>query len=537
MAELNTDSTFLQHVPCEACGSSDANGLYDDGHTFCFACGAYAGGEGVVGPVHTFEALPTEAIAESVRDITPQTFKHFGYRYGTYRGKTVHVAPYFDAEGRLVAQHLRTRDKEFPWVGEPKRALPFGAHCWPRTGRKIVVTEGELDCLSMSQVQGNKYPTVSIGCGAGPQVKKYIAQHRDYFLGFEEVVLMFDMDAPGREAAKAAAEVIGTRAKIAELPLKDANEMLQAGQAKELPDRMFRAEVYRPEGIVLGSSLKAQVFAGASWGHPWPWPTLTRLTYGRRLKELYVFAAATGAGKTDVMNSIAAQTLEELKEPIGVFYLESTPAETTIRIMGKLVQKPFHIPDAGWTPEDMQAAWEKFNTLPPVHIYDSFGVSDWDTIRERIRFLAHAHGVQHFFVDHLTALAAAEPEERVGLERIMAEMGGLVKELNISMYVVSHLATPEGKPHEEGGRVMTRHLKGSRNIGFWAHGIYALERDQQEEDELERHTSTFRILKDRQTGRATGSTFRLRYLPETGMLEEVQGFESPPPTTAKEAGF
>jgi hypothetical protein len=30
----------------------------------------------------------------------------------------------------------------------------------------IVVTEGEIDALAMSQVQGNKWPVVSIACGA-----------------------------------------------------------------------------------------------------------------------------------------------------------------------------------------------------------------------------------------------------------------------------------------------------------------------------------------------------------------------------------
>src|SRR4051812_39313345 len=37
---ITNPSKFLKHLPCETCGSSDANGLYSDGHTFCFACDA-----------------------------------------------------------------------------------------------------------------------------------------------------------------------------------------------------------------------------------------------------------------------------------------------------------------------------------------------------------------------------------------------------------------------------------------------------------------------------------------------------------------
>jgi hypothetical protein len=98
--------------------------------------------------------------------------------------------------------------------------------------------------------------------------------------------------------------------------------------------------------------------------------------------------------------------------------------------------------------------------------------------------------VKDFFIDHLTALAAWKDDERKALEEIMSRIGGLVKELNITVYLISHLATPEGKPHEEGGRVMIRHLKGSRSIGFWCHYIFALERDQQAENLAVRLTTT-----------------------------------------------
>ena len=36
-----SDSEFVQHIPCEKCGSSDAAGIYTDGHTYCFSCNAY----------------------------------------------------------------------------------------------------------------------------------------------------------------------------------------------------------------------------------------------------------------------------------------------------------------------------------------------------------------------------------------------------------------------------------------------------------------------------------------------------------------
>lgn len=39
------DSEFMYHLPCENCGSSDANGMYTDCHQFCFSCNTYIHGD------------------------------------------------------------------------------------------------------------------------------------------------------------------------------------------------------------------------------------------------------------------------------------------------------------------------------------------------------------------------------------------------------------------------------------------------------------------------------------------------------------
>ncbi|QJD54668.1 putative primase/helicase protein [Pseudomonas phage MR2] len=37
-SEDREESVFIAHIPCETCGSSDANSLFSDGHQYCFAC-------------------------------------------------------------------------------------------------------------------------------------------------------------------------------------------------------------------------------------------------------------------------------------------------------------------------------------------------------------------------------------------------------------------------------------------------------------------------------------------------------------------
>jgi twinkle protein len=87
---------------------------------------------------------------------------------------------------------------------------------------------------------------------------------------------------------------------------------------------------------------------------------------------------------------------------------------------------------------------------------------------------------------------------------------------------VSHLSTPEGQSHEEGGRLKIKHFKGSRSIGFWAHDLIGMERNTQAEEEEERRSTIYRILKCRKYGRrATGKTFEIVIDDKTGRLIEA----------------
>lgn len=532
-------SDFVRHLACSACGSSDANSEYTDGHTYCFSCGATAQGFGAgstrAGDVRKSaraHGLIEDGTAEALRarGITQETCEFFGYTKAEYGGVQVQVAPYYNPEGQLVAQKVRNAKKEFKWLGaaKPAELLPFGAQCWARSGKKIVVTEGEIDCLSVSQVQGNKWPVVSIGCGAGPSMKKYFAAQQSYFRGFEEVVLMFDMDKPGREAAISAASVLGSRARIAELPegFKDANDMLVKGKTAELINAMWKALPYRPEGVVDLQSLQEQVKQAPAVGLAIPFPKLSELTYGVRLGEIWVFGAGTGIGKTTLLLQCIRDLSMTHKQAVAGFFLEQGVKETATRIAGTQVQKPLHIPNAGWTTEDIDRAFEELKQGGKIFLYDSFGNNTWESVKEKIEYLHHAEGVNYFFLDHLTALATWQEDERVALDQIMSDMSSLTKKLNITLFMVSHLATPEGKPHEEGGRVTIRHFRGSRSIGYWSHYMFGLERNQQADDPLERGVTTLRVLKDRYTGRSTGETITLSYNSETGLLSESDGVAS-----------
>lgn len=522
-----SESRLIAKEPCPSCGSRDNLARYDDGHAYCFGmgCGYYEPPDGEPRRMSkseeasSFEPVIGEYKALTKRGISEETCRKFGYQIGNDHGTTVQIANYYNDQRELIAQKLRTKDKDFYVKGKMKSKPLFGQHLW-NGGRKIIVTEGEIDALSVSQIQGNKYPVVSIPNGAAG-AKAALAENIEYLSNFEEIILMFDNDQPGQDAAMDAASILpANKVKIAKLPMKDANECLLKGETKAVINAIWNAESYKPDGLVTFADVEEEAKKPVTMGIPWFLPTLTEATYGRRLGELYFLGAGTGIGKTDVCMQSAVHDAVELDMKVGIFYLEQGVVETAQRMAGKVMKRSFHVPDAGWTPEELAEGLSNDRLRSNVTMYDSFGVTDWDSIKQKILYLA-AGGTKMFYIDHLTALATGhDGNEREILEEITAEMAKMCKAHGIIMLVVSHLATPDGTPHEEGGRVMIRHFKGSRAIGFWAHFMFGLERDQHNENHEIATTTTFRILKDRYTGRSTGKVFYLGYDPDTSLQYE-----------------
>jgi len=519
------DSQYLWKEPCPACGSRDNLARYSDGHGFCFGCQHHEKGEGAVSTPHTTPAKVLDLCPPGSlnygplvkRRLSEETCRH--WRYGTtqYNDKPCQVATYFDSSGHPVCQKLRFPDKTFKMIGDTSSIPLFGQQLARDGGKMIIVTEGEIDAMSVSQAQGLKWPAVSIPNGASGAAKS-IRTNIEFLEKYERVVFMFDMDEPGQAAALECAELLSPgKGFIAQLPLKDANEMVQAGRGSEIISAAWGAKAFRPDGIVSVDALIEEAKKPIEWGLPWFLPTLNQATYGRRFTEIYMLGAGTGVGKTDFLTQQIEYDVNTLKEKVGVLMLEQKPVETVKRIAGKAVGKRFHVPDGSWEQSDLEVALEDLRDK--ILFYDSFGQTEWDTVKAKIRYMSVSEGIRIFYLDHLTAMADTS-RERESIEQIMKEMSGLANELSIIIHCVSHLSTPEGKPHEEGGRVQIKNFKGSRSIGFWSFFMFGLERNQQADDVAERQVTTFRILKDRYTGQATGTTISLGYTVETGTIYE-----------------
>ena len=530
-------SNFVAHVPCENCGSSDANSLYNDGHTYCFACSSYVpSGEEAPkaapgknkGEAKTFTPITGDYMDLRKRHISEETCRKFGYFIASHDelGK-IQVANYYDGNRNIIAQHVRTASKDFRWWGEKHPGL-FGQHAWPSGQKRIIITEGELDAMSLSQAQGNSWPVVSIpnGCNGA---KKALLRSLDWLETFDEVVLCFDNDEPGRAVIPECAELFTPgKCKVATLPLKDASDMWVAGRTKELLNAVrYQAKVYRPDGIICGSDDKVKEYVINFTPHAdaeYPWSEFSRRVHGMRLGELVTHTAGTGIGKSTICREIAYQLGVALDQKVGIVSLEESVGRYGLLLTSIAANQRLSISDGGVTREDRERYYRESVGNGNFYLYDHWGSMAADNLMARIRYMIKGCGCRWIILDHLSIVVSGMDDgdnERKTLDKLMTDLRSLVEETGAGLHVISHLSRRhDGKSHEEGAQISLRDLRGSHSIVQLSDIVLGYERNQQDEEKS--NQILIRRLKDRYTGE-TGKSGVLRYNADTGRVEEVEG--------------
>lgn len=530
------DSRFIQHEPCPVCGSSDGCSLYSDGHRYCFVCNTYFPANDLPQqqqPGHksmSKDCLPLDSLHFSdltARSINKDTCTKFRYYVGRYNepgskfnGQPCQVACYCDDKGVMVGQKVRFPDKNFLIKGNISNRL-YGANLW-QGDKMIVITEGEVDCLSVSQAQDNKYPVVSVPNGA-QSAKTVIEANIEYLSNFEKVILMFDMDEPGRAACEECARILPVgRAYIATLPLKDANECLKAGKASEIIKAIWNAKPYRPDGIIAGTELEEECTENLDdyiKSIPYPWDSLNAYTRGIRLGELVVITSGSGMGKSTFLRELEYYFGVTLGEKCGIIALEESPRKTGLELMSIDVSKRLALDPTILDEEARAKAFKESVGNGNFYLYDHWGSLGSDNLLSKIRYMIVGLGCKRIFLDHISIVVSGmdnddDGGERKAIDKLMTNLRSLVEETNVSMFVVSHLRRSDKKGHEDGGQISLSQLRGSGAIAQLADMVIGLERDQQGENPNE---VNIRILKNRFSGE-TGYATVLDYNPESGRL-------------------
>lgn len=529
---MSSDTIVEAHIPCifDNCTSSDGFTWYED-HGYCFVCQQRVGhgpdGTTSSSSPSTAQRKPKDLIEKDrvqalrSRKIFMETCQKYDYFMGQDdQGKTVQVAPYRNQKGQYVAQKVRGKDKTFRTTGDFKDVQLFGQHLWGGKSKRLVITEGELDALSAYQML-ESWPVVSLPNGAQGAVKA-IKANLEFVEGFDTVILCFDMDEPGQKAAQEVAEMLTPgKARVMELPEKDASDMLQANMVKEFITAFWEARGIEPDGIVNGADLWDLVSTDAEMGDPLPWEGLTKMTYGQRGGELWTWTSGSGMGKSEFVAQIAHYNLVQRGETVGYVALEEGLRRSGQRMMAKELRVPIHLPGYEVSQEEKWEAFKKTTGSGRFFMYDHWGSQESDKILSKIRFLIRGKGCTTIILDHLSIIVSGleDDDERKTIDKLMTDLRSLCEETGVKMHLVSHLKRPKGeKGHEEGAKVSLAHLRGSHSIVQLSDFVVGLERNQQAKKNS--NVTRMRVLKNRYAG-TTGVACAVAYDSETGMLDEV----------------
>ena len=537
----NNKSQFVGHGACDKCGSSDAVGIYEEGPATCFSCGAIHKNplEKDKGESNTTvlnfvkETKAPKVSLEEIQDYSFRGFKernlpkvvteYFGVRAGVNSQNEVieHYYPY--GANSVVGYKVRTLPKTFKAVGTIDGL--FGQSLF-NGGKRLVITEGELDALSVAYAYYEKYqefyPVVSLPSANG---LKHLLAQREWVRRFDEVVLMLDNDEAGQKALNEACKIIGVdKVKIAKLKCKDANEELLTHGSRSILRAIWDAQPWSPAGILQGEELW-QKFEEREATESIPYPDclqgVNELTNGVRFGEVDLFTSGTGSGKSTVIKEIILHLKETTEDSIGIISLEESPGDTVEKFIQMELQT--NLTEKEVSTEEKREAFQTVFGDSRIKLLDHQGSVSDGSLMDKIETLC-LMGCKYLILDHLT-IAVSEVESgdaNSAVDKVMSDILKTAKKHNVWFGVISHLRKTglASKSFEEGKLPSMDDIKGSGSVKQISFQIIAFARNMSADNETERNTIKIRVLKSRftgKTGNAGGamydhSTTRLTYI-------------------------
>lgn len=477
------------------------------------------------------------------RKLSADTLRRYGYFLGSFNGQPVQVAPYHDQQGVVVAQKLRFADKGsgMPVLkGEGFTSLHdcqlFGQHLFGGKDRLVVVTEGEIDAMSVFQALGGKQAVVSVQGGAAG-AKKGIQRNLLWLMNFDTVVLFFDNDEAGRVAVEECAPLFqgsGTTVKVARIEgTKDASEALQKNRPGDITQAVYGSSVWSKPGILSARDVLSRVDFDAPPPRRYstPWPHLTDVLYGGLSEADVIFIlSGAGKGKSTVLFELINHLMEAEKAAVGAMFFEDTLDDIVHGLLTVRTNQRLRLDPGLVKSEVKKEEWGKIANSDLLHLFDGenakWGVGN---LLDYVRYLAKGCGCRWILVDPLSFLIAQsdERDERRAIDAAVAALASLAKQLGVGIIITHHLTRPEGdKGHEEGADIALKQARGSNGIGQFCTLALGLRW------RPDAGVTEVKCLKSRKQGELSGKTLTwLQYQPDTGRVAEV-----PEPQTAEGSG-
>lgn len=369
------------------------------------------------------------------------------YKVATAHGGQCLVFPYYDQAGTVV--HIGYRgvaDKKF-WASKGTRPSLFGWQAIPAGSREVVLTEGQLDAMTMSQYG---FPALSIPFGAGKGHYDWITEEWESLEQFDTFFIAFDMDDAGRQATADVIDRLGRhRCRVVQLPRKDANDCLKDGIAEDIiRECVYNAQAMDPTELRVATSYIDEVYKEfhpvnqALVGFQPPWGRLGS-QFAFRYGETTILAGVNGHGKSEGVGHIALSALAQGVRTC-VASLEFRPRKWLARVARQAL--------CSFTPQRDRLDALNIWYGDKLWVFDVVGRAKIEHMLDCFLYAYRRYGVKLFVVDNLSKCGIAEDDYNRQKEA-MELFTAFSVEHDVHIIVVAHMRKGDGShDYEKGGK-------------------------------------------------------------------------------------
>lgn len=585
---------FIRHESCESCGSSDGKAVYDDDSSHCFVCSKtvpsqdyleanqdqdkpwynkYMNQQNVKASSSKFNSTKDNEMQEvknqkpaitdeenqaiksqtsvtgtGFRGIRDDIYKMFGVRHGFDEATGEVVEQYYPVtqDGQLAGYKIRELPKNFRAKGR------VGAECdlfmsfkFNRGGKYLLIVEGEVDSLSAYQMlsdynksRNSDFETAVVSPTTGAQSKKQIAKNYAFCDSFEQIVLCFDSDKAGQDAANEVIKYLPKgKVKLMQMRYKDANEYLEKGKNKEFISDFYSAKPYVPVGVVgsgdISESMRKEFMVPKIPLPPFMHKLQAMMAGGVPLGRIVNLASASGTGKSTIVDEIVYYMIFNSPHKVGIVTLESTTGQYGIKLLSRHIglklelhtnEEALAILESETTKKkEKELLWTETGEHRYFLVDDRGG--EVDNVKDAIENLVISCGCKVVVLDPVHDVIGTLPNEEQ--ESFYAWQKGMVKSHNCTFYNVMHTRKTAGgqKAGSAGADLHEEDIMGHSSAYKSAACNLMFSRNKEAEDDLERNTTIMKATKIRWTGK-TGIAGKYYYDNEKHTLYDLDDWMS-----------
>lgn len=294
--------------------------------------------------------------------------------------------------------------------GSGFESVLFGWQALDSMTRTVVLTEGEIDCLSLHQL-GFSALSLPMG-GGGGEKQKWVLNEYPFLERFDDIYLCTDMDKSGLEAKMELVERLGRhRCKLVNLPYKDANECLKQGVTlKEFALCFKAADTLAPPDLKSPREFADQVRAlnnpssMTAVGLPLPWlHTYAFNKFAFRPGEFSMWSGYLGSGKTTLLSYTLINAINFNPDTVCCIASLEMPGAVTVLKFCRQITAQEQPTDA-----ELETAYSWMDDK--MYIYDKLGDSPMVDILNVFLYARRRYNATQFVVDSMMMLGIREDD-------------------------------------------------------------------------------------------------------------------------------